>query len=33
MYAQGGVSWERLGNLFEISKRSIGRIVNGESYV
>lgn len=33
IYAQGEMSWERLGKLFEISKRTIGRIVNGESYV
>ena len=32
-YAKGGISWEALGNKFGISKRSIGRIVNGESYV
>lgn len=32
-YAQGGISWESLGKRFSISKRSIGRIINGESYV
>lgn len=25
--------WEFIGKLFQISKRTVGRIVNGESYV
>ncbi len=32
-YAAGGVSWETLGLRYGISKRSVGRIVRGESYV
>lgn len=32
-YAAGGISWESLGRKHCISKRSIGRIINGESYV
>jgi hypothetical protein len=32
-YAKGGVSWATLSKNYGISKRSIGRIVNGESYV
>lgn len=32
LYGEGNFSWEALGRLFEISKRSIGRIVNGEYY-
>lgn len=32
-YNRGGVSWQSLGDQFGISKRSVGRIVNGESYV
>lgn len=32
-YSNGGVSWETLGKRFNVSKRSIGRIVRGESYV
>ena len=32
-YSKGGVSWERLGVKFGVSKRTIGRIVSGESYV
>ena len=32
-YKKGGFSWERLGVEFGISKRAIGRIVNGETYV
>jgi len=31
-YAQGGVSWEALGRVHGISKRSIGRILSGEYY-
>lgn len=31
-YKNGGISWERLGIKHNVSKRSIGRIVNGESY-
>lgn len=32
-YSLGGVSWENLGKKYGVSKRSIGRIVCGESYV
>ena len=32
-YGHGGVSWQSLGVEFGISKRSIGRILNGETYV
>ena len=32
-YAQGGISWSSLAKKYGISKRSIGRIVSGESYV
>lgn len=32
-YAAGQVSWNALGNEYGISKRSIGRIIRGESYV
>jgi len=32
-YASGGISWETLGFEYGVSKRSIGRIVKGESYV
>lgn len=31
-HAGGGVSWSAMGRMFGISKRSIGRIVRGESY-
>ncbi len=33
LYADGRLSWESLGREFGICKRSIGRIVNKESYV
>lgn len=33
LYRQGGVSWQKLGDRFGISKRAIGRIINGETYV
>ena len=32
-YARGGVSWADLGRQFNLGKKSIGRIVKGESYV
>lgn len=32
IYAEGNTSWETLGRLFEVSKRAVGRIVNGETY-
>lgn len=32
-YSLGGVSWQALSKRFGVSKRTIGRIVNGESYV
>lgn len=32
IYAEGQSSWESIGRLFEVSKRAIGRIVNGETY-
>jgi hypothetical protein len=32
-YAKGGISWAALGAKHGISKRSVGRIVRGESYV
>lgn len=32
-YEAGGISWEALARDFNISKRSVGRIVNGETYV
>lgn len=32
-YLSGGVSWEALGKKYGVSKRSIGRIIRGESYV
>jgi hypothetical protein len=32
-YAAGGVSWAELGRRYGVSKRSIGRLVNGETYV
>ena len=32
MYSTGKWSWESLGREFEMSKRAIGRIVNGETY-
>jgi hypothetical protein len=32
-YARGGVSWADLGHQFNLGKKSIGRIVKGESYV
>lgn len=32
-YKSGGESWAALGVVYGVSKRSIGRIVNGESYV
>lgn len=32
-YEAGNISWEDLGRKFGVSKRTIGRIVNGESYV
>lgn len=32
-YEKGGVSWARLGDKFGISKRSVGRIIMGETYV
>lgn len=31
-YAAGGISWETLGKRYAISKRAIGRIIQGESY-
>lgn len=32
-YKAGGTSWERLGRKYHISKKTVGRIVGGESYV
>lgn len=32
-YAAGGISWAALGTRHGLSKRSVGRIVRGESYV
>lgn len=32
-YQAGGVSWERLGADFGISKRAVGRLLRGETYV
>ena len=32
-YQAGGVSWETLGRKYQISKKTVGRIVRGESYV
>ena len=32
-YEAGGISWASLGRKHQISKRSVGRIVKGESYV
>ena len=32
-YQQGDVSWQTLGGQFGVSRRSIGRIINGETYV
>jgi hypothetical protein len=31
-YASGGLSWEALGRRYGVCKRTIGRILNGESY-
>ncbi len=31
-YGRGGISWEALGRKYGISKRSVGRILNGEYY-
>lgn len=33
IYQGGAISWETLGCQYGVSKRTIGRIVNGESYV
>jgi ribosome-binding protein aMBF1 (putative translation factor) len=32
-YASGGISWEALAKKFSTNKRTVGRIVAGESYV
>lgn len=32
-YQAGGVSWETLGRKYQVSKKTVGRIVRGESYV
>lgn len=32
MYSGGKLSWEKIGRAFGVSKRSVGRIVAGESY-
>lgn len=32
-YKKGGISWQSLAKKYNTNKRSIGRIVNGESYV
>lgn len=32
-YQKGGVSWGFLGHKYNCSKRTIGRIINGEAYV
>lgn len=32
-YAKGGVSWDTLAKKFGTNKRTVGRIVSGESYV
>jgi transcriptional regulator with XRE-family HTH domain len=32
-YNAGGVSWAELGKRFGMSKRAIGRILRGETYV
>lgn len=31
-YAEGGVSWAALGRRYNVGKRTIGRILKGESY-
>lgn len=33
IYSKGGVSWDSLARIFGTNKRTIGRIVRGESYV
>jgi hypothetical protein len=33
IYSGGGYSWEDLSKKFNISKRAIGRLVRGETYV
>jgi hypothetical protein len=32
-YESGGVSWEALGRKYDVSKRTVGRIIRRESYV
>lgn len=32
-YSRGGMSWKNLGRAYGVGKRSIGRIIRGESYV
>lgn len=32
-YAAGGVSWETIGKKYNVSKRTVGRIIKEESYV
>lgn len=31
-YAQGGISWAKLGKEIDISKRQVGKIIRGESW-
>jgi DNA invertase Pin-like site-specific DNA recombinase len=33
LYAEGNISWDAVGKKFGVSKRTIGRIIKGESYV
>jgi len=33
LYAEGNASWEKLARQFNTSKRTVGRIVRGETYV
>jgi hypothetical protein len=33
VYSNGGLSLEAVGRLFNVSKRTVGRIISGESYV
>jgi len=32
-YAKGGISWEKLAVIFQTNKRTVGRIIRGETYV
>jgi len=31
-YKRTGLSWERLGKKYNVSKRTVGRIIHGEYY-